>query len=129
LQVKSDDRDDFGNGAAMAHQRCIGRIGKGGQAQQPGMIPKIGQQPRFSQCLGSISANSCDPDQGHRTREIGPIHLFSRQLQDRFKESDTWISNGKLRGMNANCQAARARGYIVASKSPLASFIQAPLRG
>jgi hypothetical protein len=99
------------------------------QRQQAGVITKVCEH-RASRSAWSVPRkfHRCAPAALHESR-IGPVHLFSGQLQDRAVKPDARISNRKLRGMHTNRETPGARSNIVARKRPLAALIQAPFGG
>jgi hypothetical protein len=50
--------------------------------------------------------------------------FLSRQFEHGFEQSDLWLSNRELRGVDAYRKSASACGDIVAEERALSSFIE-----
>jgi len=124
LQVEADDGKNLCDGAAMGEERCVGGVRKRGEAEQAGVVAKIGEERGFANSLGRITTDSADANERNGTVAIVTIHFFSGECQDGFEEADLRIANGELRGVNADGEATGAGGDVVASECALAAFVE-----
>src|SRR5579884_1653454 len=92
------------------------------------MIPQRAGQLGFGDRLSCAAADASDAKQRRSGGELVTSHLFGGQRQDRAKQTVLRLADGKLRGMNSDCEAACASSEIVATQAPLSPLLQPPFR-
>ena len=75
-----------------------------------------------------VSSNRIFGKMARRRASLSEAEFLPRQFQHGSKQSDLRIPNGKLRCVNADGQAAGARGDVITQQSALPPFIELALR-
>ncbi len=128
LEIKADDGKNLCDSAAVGEERCIGGVGKCGEAKESGVVAKIGEECGFANGLGRVATDSADTDERSGTTAVGAVDFFGGECQNGFEEADLGIANGELRGVNTDGEASGAGGDVVARECALAAFVEATIR-
>jgi hypothetical protein len=75
-----------------------------------------------------LPTNACNLQDALRKRLLALAGGFDGELQNRLKEADLGITDGKLSGVNANGDTAGACLAVIARKRALAAFVKLALR-
>lgn len=90
------------------------------EAEERGVVAEFAHELRFGHGLRSAAADAGDADE----RLAGAGHFLGGQRENGMEEADLGIADGELRGVNADREAAHARGEIVARERALAALVE-----
>jgi len=127
LKIKTDDGKNLCDGAAVGEECGFGSVRKRGEAEETGVVAKLGKESGFTKGLSRVATDSADSNEWSRAVAVGTIHFFSGEREDGLEEADLRIANGELRGMNADGEATGSGGDVVASECALAPFVEAAI--
>ena len=118
LKIKTDEREDFGNRAAMGDEFGVGCVTQCAEAEEDGVVAEVARDGGFGGGLVGATAGARDFDEGR-----GGVAQFGC---DEFEDGsiEAVIADGKLGGVNADGDAARAGGAIVADEGALVAFVE-----
>ena len=108
----------------MQYQIGVAGLAKGREAEKTGVIAMVHQRLGFGQRLGGRAADAANANERNRARPVGAIHFLARQRQNRFKEADSRIADGKLGRVDADGEASGAGGRIVPRQRPLMPLVE-----
>jgi len=77
LKIKADDGKNLCDGAAMGEERRVGSVRKRGEAEETGVVAKIGQERGFANGLGRVATDSADTDERNGAVAVGTVHFVS----------------------------------------------------
>ena len=77
LEIEADDGENLCDGAAMRKENGVGCMRKRGEAEEAGVVAKIGEERGFANGLRRIATDSADADERNGAVAVGPIHFFS----------------------------------------------------
>jgi hypothetical protein len=120
LEVKTDDRDDFGDLAAVSDHFGLGGRFEGSEAEQRGIVTELAKQCGLANGLWSESAHAADAHEASRI----VFELFGGEREHGFKECVLRIADRELCGVHANRDATGSGGVVVAQQGTLTSFVE-----
>src|SRR5256885_2063554 len=127
LEIEADDGENLCDGAAMRKENGVGCMRKRGEAEEAGVVAKIGEERGFANGLRRIATDSADADERNGAVAVGAVHFFCGEFQHRIEKADARIADCELRGVNADGEATGAGGDVVASECALAAFVEATI--
>src|SRR5882724_11111820 len=127
LEIKADDGNNLCDGATVGEEDGVGCLRERGEAEEAGVVAKIGEECGFANGLRRVATDSADTDERNDAVAVGAVHFFSSECEGGFEEAELRIANGELRGVNADGEAASAGGDVVARECALAAFVEATI--
>jgi hypothetical protein len=110
----------------MCDQAIVGCIVQRAETQQPCIVPQSRCDERFALRLPGRAADSGDQ---HTLPTYCVLARDTRgECQHRLEQTNPGIADAKLRGVNADGDAARACRTIISGQSRLAPLVQSPVR-
>ena len=108
----------------MGDQLVVGGVAERGQAEQAGVVAEAGQQGRFTDRLRRGAANAANADQRKQLPAIRAVHLLAGQREHGLEQPDLRVADRELRRVDADGEAAGARGGVVPRQRALMALVE-----
>ena len=124
LQVKADQGKMAGQFPAVGDEGIVICVAQCPKTQQSSVIPEFAGEVGLGDCLGGGAADTGDAD-GMIGLGIEIPEFGGGEFEDGAEQAV--LADGELGGVDANGEAARARGVVIANKGALADLVKAAL--